>query len=342
MITSSEIVGAALRDPNMVTLPAFSAPNYVKDLVRTLSAEVAKKVDIIEITASAPYPEDAAKFVNAVVRAYTRWHEANRQVTTADLLKDLNRQLEKHYGDLLVKRKEQMLFEQRHPEGLKIYVLEKALLAEKPSSPQVAKVVGIGLVLALVVDADLRKPTKQRAFTTHGPSKGLVDVLTGTSSLSEVIRPTEVDRLEVLEGGQSTSTPSELLSSPALAATLRQLKSQYDRILIDSPPVGLVTDAQVLATVSDVTLIVLRAEESSRLLTQRARDALLAVGARVAGAVVNDVPRRSSRYGSYDCYGGYRPRSGSPSHETTRPPSETDAGVQPGAETLIPAKKNSV
>jgi uncharacterized protein involved in exopolysaccharide biosynthesis len=155
MITSSEIVGAALRDPNMVTLPAFSAPNYVKDLVRTLSAEVAKKVDIIEITASAPYPEDAAKFVNAVVRAYTRWHEANRQVTTADLLKDLNRQLEKHYGDLLVKRKEQMLFEQRHPEGLKIYVLEKALLAEKPSSPQVAKVVGIGLVLALMAGAGL-------------------------------------------------------------------------------------------------------------------------------------------------------------------------------------------
>ncbi len=73
-------------------------------------------MDIIEVTASSPYPEDAARFVNAVVRAYTRWHDANRQLTTADLLKDLNSQLEKNYGDLLVKRKEQMLFEQRHPE----------------------------------------------------------------------------------------------------------------------------------------------------------------------------------------------------------------------------------
>jgi capsular exopolysaccharide synthesis family protein len=112
-----------------------------------------------------------------------------------------------------------------------------------------------------------------------------------------VIRPTEIDRLDVLEGGQSTSAPSELLSSPAFVAVLEQLKGQYDRILIDSPPVGIVTDAQILATRCDATLLVLRAEESSRILTQRARDALLAVGARVAGAVVNDLSKRAGRYG---------------------------------------------
>ena len=118
MIASPEILAAALRDPNVLTLPTFSDPNYVKGLIGSLSAEVAKKADIIQITASSPYPQDAARIINAVVRAYTRWHEANRQLTTADLLKDLNSQFDNRYRELQLKRKEQMLFEQRHPEVL--------------------------------------------------------------------------------------------------------------------------------------------------------------------------------------------------------------------------------
>ena len=627
MITSPEIIVAALRDPNVLALPTFSDPNYVKDLIGSLSAEVAKKADIIQITASSAYPEDAARIVNAVVRAYIRWHETNRQLTTADLLKDLNGQLDNRYRELQLKRKEQMLFEQRHPEvventpggmiskavevlrdeltstrlkvverdayyqglqrlkedpnavrkyvyshqtssasatvsatmaaseysdrvrfqeelrqtqwrladsqavaaarsslvtvlqdrqrelekkiadldtgyvqqhvalakilldeartqeqkiaemyekefakvqslsdqdsqyaflksecemmeklcnslltqisqldlsarleGLKIYVLQRAIPAEKPSSPQAVKIIGIALVLGLmagaglsllrdwrdqrvrspdeitaivgapilgaipsisrralrrgqrlrfasnsreseaclairtsllcgahrdqtrtilvtspgpregktllvtnlgmamaqagqktlIVDADLRKPVKQRVFTMNGHSIGLVDVLAGTTGLREAIRLTDIDRLDVLEGGRSTSNPSELLNGPAFAAVLEQLKSQYDRILIDSPPVGLVTDAQILATLCDSTVLVLRADESSRILTQRARDALLAVGARVDGVIVNDVSRRNTRYGYYSGYGYYHSPHGSNNYTAIR------------------------
>jgi capsular exopolysaccharide synthesis family protein len=191
----------------------------------------------------------------------------------------------------------------------------------------------------LIVDADLRKPTKQRVFTMEGHGKGLVDVLAGTATLKEAIRPAETPGLDVLESGQSTSNPSELLSSQAFARLLEQLKGQYDHILIDSPPVGVVTDAQILATVCDSTLLVLRADESSRVLTQRAREALLAVGARVAGVVVNDVSKRNTRYSYYSGYGHYHSHNGSNGRTATRKEVPADAGRRPENAVLTPQTK---
>jgi Mrp family chromosome partitioning ATPase len=64
-----------------------------------------------------------------------------------------------------------------------------------------------------------------------------------------------------------------------------------------------VTDSQILAAICDITLLVLRAEKSTRKISQQARDGLLSVGARILGAVVNDVSRKSGRYGYYSGYG---------------------------------------
>jgi capsular polysaccharide biosynthesis protein len=117
MITSREIIAAALRDPNVLTLPTLRNVEYpIAQVIRTLSASIGKNTDIMNVTAKSPYPQDAAQIVNAVVLAYTRWHDRNRQVTTADLLKELNGQLEKRYQELQTKRKDRMMFEQRNPE----------------------------------------------------------------------------------------------------------------------------------------------------------------------------------------------------------------------------------
>ena len=129
IITSPEIVSAAMRDPNVLTLPTLADPNYVKDLLSTLTADVSKKADIIQIRASSTHPEDAARIVNAVVRAYVQWHEANRQLSTADLLKDLNRQLEQRMNELNRKRQARVLFEQRNPD-----VVERVHQAERGAS----------------------------------------------------------------------------------------------------------------------------------------------------------------------------------------------------------------
>lgn len=163
----------------------------------------------------------------------------------------------------------------------------------------------------LIIDADLRKPSQHRVFAKQGHGKGLVDLLTGAASPDEVIRPTEVEGLDVLESGRADSHPSELFNSDRLANLLDHLKGRYNRILVDSPPVGVVSDAQILATMCSLTLLVLRAERSSRPLTMRARDALMTVQARVAGAVVNDVSKRDHRYSHYSTHSYHYGKNGS-------------------------------
>ena len=631
MIASRAIIAAALRDPNVLTLPTLRGIDYpVEAVIRTLSTSVGKNTDIVSVTAKSAYPEDAAQIVNAVVRAYVGWHEANRQVSTADLLKDLNAQLEKRYQELQTKRTQRVVFEQRNPqvvesirgglvsktldlvkqelvtarlntiqqdsyyeglkrfemdpdalrqyvygrrasggvspddaersrlaeellvtglqleqlsargsmqeatllkskeaqltkrmaeldgafvrkqialaktvsedararekqlsdmydkefakvqnlsgqdaeyalllsecemietfcdtllkqinaldlnapfEGLNIHVLEQAVPAMKPSSPQMLRVIGIALVLGLmagaglallrdwrdqrvrsadeitamlgvrvlgavpsiakhglasraqrlrfapesreseayrairtallfgmpreqamtilvtspgqlegkttlvsnlgiamaqagqktlILDADLRKPMQHRVFSINGDSQGFADVLAGTATLEQTIRLTEVSGLKVLPAGRSVRNPSELLNSQAFAGTLEQLKKTYDRILVDSSPVGEVTDAQILAAYCDLTLLVLRAEKSTRIPAQRARDALLTVGARLAGVVVNDVSKRNARYSHYSLYslsyGDYGSGGGKPTGREL----PGDIGPRPG------------
>jgi len=157
----------------------------------------------------------------------------------------------------------------------------------------------------LIIDADLRKPMQERMFAMKGTGKGLTDLLAGSAKLDETICPTKIQGLDVLVSGQNVSNPSELLNGEVFPGVLAELRERYDRIIIDSPPVGVVTDGQILAAMCDLTLIVLRAKRSTRPVTQRARDALHTVGARIAGAVVNDVSKRDRRYSHYSGYDYY-------------------------------------
>jgi capsular exopolysaccharide synthesis family protein len=135
--------------------------------------------------------------------------------------------------------------------------------------------------------------------------KGLSSVLTGQISLDEAIRPCQTDGLSLLTSGRDVPNPSELLNSEAFANLLKELTHRFDRSVIDSPPVTPVADSQILAAICDVTILVLRADKSTRKASQQARDALTSVGAHVLGAVVNDVSPRHSRYGYYSYYGYY-------------------------------------
>jgi capsular exopolysaccharide synthesis family protein len=157
----------------------------------------------------------------------------------------------------------------------------------------------------LIIDADLRKPMQQRIFAMKETGKGLTDLLAREAGLDEVIRSTDIDGLHVLASGENAANPSELLNGREFARGWDEIKGKYDRILVDSSPVGIVSDAQILANLCDLTLLVLRAKRTSRIITQRARDALTTVGASLAGAVVNDVAKRDHRYSHYSGYGPY-------------------------------------
>jgi succinoglycan biosynthesis transport protein ExoP len=157
----------------------------------------------------------------------------------------------------------------------------------------------------LILDADFRRPMQHKIFEVNHEDMGLSSTLAGTTTLEEAIRPTEVEGLELLPCGPDVPNPSEILNSDSFAGLLELLSNRYDRVIIDSPPVMPVTDAQILAAICDITLLVLRAEKSTRRVSQQARDGLLSVGARVLGAVVSDVPKKG-RYGYYSGYGYYR------------------------------------
>jgi len=145
----------------------------------------------------------------------------------------------------------------------------------------------------LILDADFRKPMQHNIFGIESGDMGLSSVLAGTKTLEEAIRSTEIEGLELLPCGPDVPNPSEMLSSETFAKVLDTLSNKYDRVIIDSPPVIRVTDAQILAAMCNVTLLVLRAGKSTRKSSQQARDRLLSVGARILGTVMNNVSKKN-------------------------------------------------
>ncbi|HEC02582.1 MAG TPA: polysaccharide biosynthesis tyrosine autokinase [Phycisphaerales bacterium] len=156
----------------------------------------------------------------------------------------------------------------------------------------------------LLIDADFRKPVQHKIFEVDD-NKGVSSVLAGRDTIEQAIQPGVIDSLDVMACGPEVPNPSELLNSDVFTETLVKLTEQYDRVVVDSPPVGPVADAQILSTVCDITVLVLRAEKSTRRQAQHARDSLLSVGARLLGAVVNDVQQKRGQYGYYSSYGNY-------------------------------------
>ena len=151
----------------------------------------------------------------------------------------------------------------------------------------------------LLVDADLRRAVLDKTFSVPR-SPGLTEVIVGEAELERAVHPTDVPNLYVLGSGHFPPNPSELLGSTAMQNVLREAKEQFDVILFDSPPLLAVTDAAVLATMVDGTVLVVRMGSTARQAVRRALGQLKAVHAYVLGAVMNDVDlRRSSYYGGY-------------------------------------------
>jgi tyrosine-protein kinase Etk/Wzc len=153
-------------------------------------------------------------------------------------------------------------------------------------------------VRTLLVDADLRRPLVHHAFNLV-QAPGLTDVLVGTATLPEALRPNVIPNLDVLPGGALPPNPSELLGSEAMRRLLEQLRAQYDSVIFDTPPSLAVTDATVLGASTDAVILVLWAAQTEEAAAQRAVEMLRRVQARVAGSVLNGVGKQRDRYYQY-------------------------------------------
>ena len=157
----------------------------------------------------------------------------------------------------------------------------------------------------LIIDADLRRAVLDKTFGVPR-SPGLTDVLVGTVPLADAVHATDIPNLFVLGSGQFPPNPSELLGSESMQAMIDETKRQFDVALFDTPPLLAVTDAAVLSTRVDGTMLVVRMGSTAREAVRRALLALRAVHGRVLGAVLNDVDfRAGSYYGGYGYYYSY-------------------------------------
>jgi capsular exopolysaccharide synthesis family protein len=189
----------------------------------------------------------------------------------------------------------------------------KTILVTSPASGDGKSTVASNLAIAmaqagqrtLLLDADFRKPVQHTVFGVNHHGRGLMGVLTGKMKVGEAMQPTEVKHLSLLTRGFDTNNPAEILNSRMFAKLLERLGEAFDRVIVDAPPVTVVTDAQILGAISDVTLLVLRADKSTRKVSLQAIDALNGVGARLLGTIVNDVRHGDGRYGYYGRYGVY-------------------------------------
>ena len=124
----------------------------------------------------------------------------------------------------------------------------------------------------------------------------------GTASSREAIRPEVAPGLDILPSGPTPPNPSELLGSDAMHQLITDLRRQYDYIVMDTPPVLPVTDATVVATLADATILAVRSGDTEEVAAQRAVEQIRRVNGRIAGAVLNAVSPRNDQYYTYYSY----------------------------------------
>lgn len=153
----------------------------------------------------------------------------------------------------------------------------------------------------LLVDSDMRKPTVHKTFALKNTS-GLSTVLSTNRSVMEAAQKTIVDNLTVLTSGPKPPNPSELLGSVRMNQVVEEAKNLYDIVIFDMPPIVAVTDAQIMASKADGTVMVIRENVSRKESLLKARDLLRMVQARVLGVVYNGA-QHSKDQGYYYYYG---------------------------------------
>ena len=156
----------------------------------------------------------------------------------------------------------------------------------------------------LIIDSDMRRPRLHRAMGLDRKA-GLSNLIVGDASADEVIKSTDVQNLFFLPCGPTPPNPAELLMTSRFAEVLASLKTKFDRIILDSPPILAVTDALVMSKLADGVVLVIRAGETSSDDCRNASRQLRDVGARVAGVVLNELDVEDKSYGYYSHYYGY-------------------------------------
>ena len=156
----------------------------------------------------------------------------------------------------------------------------------------------------ILLGADLRKPKIYMDFELHNEI-GLSNFLAGRNELDEIIQPTGIDNFDIITGGPIPPNPSELLTTDNMAILIDQLKPRYDYIIIDTPPLGLVTDAFILMKFSDHNLYLVRQNFTPKDTIKNVDDMYETGKIEKISILFNDVKVQHYAYGYEYSYGYY-------------------------------------
>ena len=196
----------------------------------------------------------------------------------------------------------------------------KTVMITSPSPADGKSTVAANLALAiaqsnrrvLLIDCDLRKPSQHKRFHLKNRT-GITSCITGSNSIEEVSEDVGVENLTVITSGPQYANPSELLTSEQFPAILKELRNDFDFVIIDTPPVLPVTDPTIIAPMVDAVFLPIRIARGVQVNAKIAMEALESVGVTIDGVVVNGVKRNGTygygqnqygnRYGNRNSYG---------------------------------------
>jgi polysaccharide biosynthesis transport protein len=154
----------------------------------------------------------------------------------------------------------------------------------------------------LLVDSDLRRPSLHKIMKVSN-GVGLTNYLLGQNTMEEVVQTTMIPTLHFLPSGKLPSSSLGILNSPQMKDFIQEVKKRYDFVFFDSPPIMGVSDASVLASMVDLTLLVIQYRKYPQAMTLRAKQMVEKVGGTLLGVVLNNINISQDSY--YYYYSGY-------------------------------------
>lgn len=183
----------------------------------------------------------------------------------------------------------------------------KSLLVTSSSASEGKSTISANLAVAfarqgkrvILVDADFRRPTINATFKINNP-RGVTNYLTSSNlTLPDIIYKTSVRNLCIIPSGPTPPNPSELIGSNKMKKMIATLNQNSDLVIYDAPPVLSVTDAQILSTKVDGTILVVRENKTEKQAVIDAINLINHVQGKIIGTVLNDVSNTSSGYYGY-------------------------------------------
>lgn len=160
----------------------------------------------------------------------------------------------------------------------------------------------------ILLDFDMHKPSVHTIFSAdHKAGTGLSDYLTGRVDMNPIIKPTSIKNLSYISSGTSSPNPGNLLASEKVHLMLNELKSKFDRIILDSPPILNVSDAALLANIVDGVILVTKFEKTYLQDINESKERILSAKGTIIGVVINCIDRDIQGHHYYKYHYGMTP-----------------------------------